>query len=219
MSRSITTHGLRDYQSDVLRGIVAEWTAGARNVLAVLPTGGGKTVCFAYAIANHPGGSVAIAHRAELVSQMSLALAREGVRHRVIGPASLSRSCERLHLDELQRLYVDPNARCAVASVDTLVRMDKSDPWFAQVTLWVQDEAHHVLADNKWGDACAMFPNARGLGVTATPLRADGKGLGRHADGLMDALVVGTTMRELIERGYLTDYRVFAPPATSTCRP
>lgn len=179
----------------------------------MLPTGGGKTVCFAYAIANHPGGAVAVAHRSELVSQMSLALAREGVRHRVIGPASLQRSIARLHMAELQRLFVDPGARCAVAGVDTLVRMDKSDPWFAQVSLWVQDEAHHVLLDNKWGDACAMFPNARGLGVTATPVRADGKGLGRHADGIMDAMVVGPTMRELIERGYLCDYRVFAPPS------
>lgn len=206
-------HDLRDYQSDLLRGVVAEWTGGARNVLAVLPTGGGKTVVFSYAIANHPGAAVAIAHRSELVSQMSLALAREGVRHRVIGPAALGRACAALHMAELERMFVDPNARNAVAGVDTLVRMDKADPWFAQVSLWVQDEAHHVLQDNKWGDACAMFPNARGLGVTATPVRADGKGLGRHADGLMDAMVVGPTMRELIERDYLTDYRIFAPPS------
>lgn len=206
-------HELRDYQSDLLRGVVAEWTGGARNVLAVSPTGSGKTVLFSYCIANHPGASVAIAHRAELVSQMSLALAREGVRHRVIGPATLGRSCARLHMDELNRLYVDPSARCAVASVDTLVRVDKADPWFQQVTMWVQDEAHHVLEDNKWGDACKMFPNARGLGVTATPLRADGKGLGRHADGLMDAMIVGPSMRDLIGRGYLTEYRIFAPPS------
>lgn len=77
----------------------------------------------------------------------------------------------------------------------------------------VVHNCHHVLEDNKWGDACAMFPNARGLGVTATPVRTDGKGLGRHADGLMDAMVVGPTMRELIERDYLTDYRIFAPPS------
>lgn len=172
-----------------------------------------NTVCFAYCIANHPGAAVAIAHRSELVSQMSLALAREGVRHRVVGPAALGRSCAALHMAELGRMFVDPNARNAVAGVDTLVRLDPSDPWFQQVSLWVQDEAHHVLKDNKWGDACAMFPNARGLGVTATPVRADGKGLGRHADGLMDAMVVGPTMRELIEREYLTDYRIFAPPS------
>lgn len=210
---SITTHELRDYQHNVIVQAIDAWTGGARNVLVVLPTGAGKTVTFAWVVANHPGGSVAVAHRAELVSQMSLALAREGVRHRVIGPPALNRTCAKLHMDELQRLYIDPNARCAVASVDTLVRMDPADAWFKQVTLWVQDEAHHVLKDNKWGRACAMFPNAIGMGVTATPLRADGKGLGRHADGLMDTLIVGPTMRDLTERGFLTDYRIFAPPS------
>ena len=58
-----------------------------------------------------------------------------------------------------------------------------------------------------------MFPNARGLLVTATPLRADGKGLGRHADGIADVMIVGPSMRQLIEWGFLTDYRIFAPPS------
>jgi superfamily II DNA or RNA helicase len=75
------------------------------------------------------------------------------------------------------------------------------------------DEAHHVLTSNKWGTAVAMLPNARGLGVTATPLRADGKGLGRHADGVFDTMIVGVNMRELIEAGYLSDYRAYAPPS------
>jgi superfamily II DNA or RNA helicase len=75
----------------------------------------------------------------------------------------------------------------------------------------VVHNCHHVLAGNKWGKACGLFPAARGLGVTATPTRADGKGLGRHADGLMDHMIVGPTMRELIDQEYLTDYRIFAP--------
>lgn len=70
---------------------------------------------------------------------------------------------------------------------------------------------HHVLEENKWGKASALFPNARTLGVTATPCRADGKGLGEHADGIMHEMVVGPTMRDLIRRGFLTEYRVFAP--------
>jgi len=81
------------------------------------------------------------------------------------------------------------------------------------VTLCVIDEGHHVLKDNKWGTAFQIFPNAKGLLVTATPDRADGKGLGRHADGLVDAMIEGPTMRDLINQGYLTDYRVFAPPS------
>lgn len=155
----------------------------------------------------------AIAHRAELVGQISLALAREGLRHRIIGPTALARRCSATHVDELGMDYVNPHARVAAAGVDTLIRMEASDPFFAQVGLWIQDEAHHVLKDNKWGRAAELFPNARGLGVTATPVRADGKGLGRHADGLMDEMFVGPTMRQLITEGYLTEYRIFAPPS------
>ena len=81
----------------------------------------------------------------------------------------------------------------------------------SKITLIIQDEAHHVLRSNKWGQAAALFPNALGLYPTATPIRADGHGLGRHADGLIDAMIKGPTMRDLIKRGYLTDYRIFAP--------
>jgi len=58
-----------------------------------------------------------------------------------------------------------------------------------------------------------MFPQARWLFPTATPLRADGKGLGRHADGLVDVMVLAPSMRDIINMGYLTDYRIFAPPS------
>ena len=112
---------------------------------------------------------------------------------------------------ELRQNFYDPLGRIGVAGVDTLIRRDTADPWFVQCTLWQMDEAHHVLADNKWGKATELFPNARGIGWTATPGRADGKGLGRWADGLMDALVMGPPMRDLIDAGYLTPYRVFCP--------
>jgi superfamily II DNA or RNA helicase len=85
--------------------------------------------------------------------------------------------------------------------------------WRNQVTLWIQDEAHHVLEDNKWGKAAALFPNAKGLGVTANTKRADGKGLGRHTDGVMDILVQGPGLKELIAMGYATPYRIYAPPS------
>ncbi len=209
----MTQHAPRDYQARLEQDIYAAWAAGSRNVLAVLPTGGGKTFIFSRVAAAARTAVCVSAHRRELVGQMSMALAREGVRHRVIGPDALMRTCVSLHTDEFGRSFIDPNGRVAVASVDTLVNLDPSDPWLQQVGLWVQDEAHHVLKDNKWGKACALFPNAYGLGVTATPVRADGRGLGRHADGLIDTMVVGPTMRELIRRGYLTEYRVFAPPS------
>lgn len=205
---------LRPFQQTLAHGIFSAWNAGKRNVLAKSPTGSGKTVILAYVVKTVDRPAAVIAHRAELVTQISTALAREGVRHRVVGADSLRRHAVTLHMDKFRRSFVDPNARVGVCSVDTLVGKDAGkDPWFKQVGLWVQDEAHHVLKGNKWGDAAEMFPNAVGLGVTALMKRADGKGLGRDSDGLFDAAVRGPTMRELIDAGYLTDYRVFAPPS------
>ena len=205
---------LRPYQSEIKAAVYAEWAAGKSNILAVLPTGAGKTVTFSDIIHEHNSACCVIAHRQELVSQISLALARDGVRHRIIGPTKVVKLCVNLHMAELGVAFYDPASRCAVAGVDTLVRRGKElADWLNSVTLWVQDEAHHVIEENKWGLAASMFPNAKGLGVTATPLRADGKGLGRYADGVFDSLVVGPGMRELINAGYLTDYRIFAPPS------
>lgn len=190
------------------------WDAGHKNVLGVSPTGSGKTVVFSDILKDHNGSSCAIAHRQELVTQISLALARDDVPHRIIGPNNVVKLAVNIHMAECGTSYYNPSAPCAVAGVDTLVRRkDALSNWLNSVTKWVQDEAHHVLVNNKWGKAVDMFPNAVGLGVTATPDRADGYGLGRHADGVFDVMVEGPQMRALIDMGYLTDYRVFAPPS------
>ena len=205
---------LRPFQSTIKAAVFQHWQGGRQNVLIKSPTGSGKTVILSDIVRTVDRASAVIAHRSELVSQISLSLAREGVRHRIIGPDTLRRNCVSLQMDVLQRSFFDAGARVGVCGVDTLVNRDtKSDAWFSQVGLWVQDEAHHVLKSNKWGKAASMFPNALGLGVTATPSRADGKGLGSDNDGLFDALVYGPEMRELIDSGYLTDYKVFAPPS------
>jgi DNA repair protein RadD len=206
---------LRAFQSQIEREVYAAWAAGQRNVLVVSATGSGKTVVISKIMYDSAGYSCAIAHRRELVSQISVALARNGVRHRILAPRSVQKEIVSLHMLDVGRNYVDPGARAAVAGVDTLINI--TDPatleFLRACGLWVQDEAHHVLIGNKWGDAAAMLPNAVGLGVTATPGRADGRGLGRHADGLFDHMVLAPTMRDLINMGYLTDYRIIAPPS------
>ena len=204
---------LRDYQADLRNEIMTAWERH-RNVMAVLPTGGGKTVIFSSIMHDHVGRSCAIAHRQELVSQMSLSLARMEVRHQIIGPRNVVRFCMDLHRREVGESFYHPQAQHLVAGVDTIIaRRENLARDLEQVTLWIMDEGHHLLQSNKWGRAVELMPNAKGLGVTATPCRADNKGLGRHADGVIDAMVEGPTMRWLIEQGYLTDYRIFAPPS------
>lgn len=202
---------LRPYQTQLVTDIDAAWSAGSRNVLAVLPTGGGKTVVFTYVMSRESGICVALAHRQELVSQMSLALARNGLRHRVIAPPQVRGEIEALHMLEFGRRFVDPHSNVICAGVHTIV--NHPEPWMQQCALWVCDEGHHLVDGNIWHKAVTMLPNARGLSVTAIPQRADGKGLGRHADGVIDVMIVGPSMRELIEQGYLTEYRIFCPPS------
>jgi len=198
----------RGYQTYLINGVYQAWNEGHIDVLAVLPTGSGKTFCFASIIHAMNVPTMAVAHRQELVMQMSIALGREGVVHNIIAPTKIIKMIVRAQMRELGRSYFNSQSHVHIAGVDTLIRR-KED--FSHIKLWVQDEAHHVVKGNKWHQARLMFPNAIGLGVTATPCRADGKGLGAHADGVFTKLVVGPNMRELINMGFLSDYRVFAP--------
>lgn len=207
------TTKLRPFQADLSERIVQAWQDGARDVLGVLPCGSGKSVVAAHFLANEPSSSVFIAHRAELVSGESLALARNGVRHRVIGQPALRRECSRRHIAEGLYDHVDAHALVTIASVDTLVGLPESDPLRPSVRLVVTDEAHHLCRSNKWGKALDMFPNARGLGLSATPHRADGKGLGRHADGVFDVMIEGPSAREIELMGFLAPHVIHAPPS------
>lgn len=205
---------LRPYQQQLVNDTYAQWQSGVPNVLGVLPTGGGKSVVSAHMMLDESLPSMYTAHRAELVLGESLALARNGVRHRVIGPPALRRECSRLHVGEGLYDHVDMNAVRAVGSVDTILNLPAHDPYLLSLRLVIPDEAAHVLAKNKWGRMLGMMKNvAHIFGPTATPYRADGKGLGRHADGVFDAMVLGPTPRELELMGNLVPHRIFAPPS------
>jgi DNA repair protein RadD len=202
---------LRDYQETVKTGVFARWDRGATNVIAVMPTGAGKTVTMTSVCQEVDDPSIAVAHRQELVAQISLAFAKAEVNHRIIAPVKMIRAVMAEHMVELGECYVRHNARVAVAGVDTLIRRP-DDEFFQSVRLWQTDEAHHLLEANKWGQAVARFPRARGLGWTATPLRTDRKSLKRGSGGVFDDMVVGPSMRELIDRGYLAPYEIYGLP-------
>ena len=180
-----------------------------------LDTGGGKTVTLSDIVRDQQGGVCIIAHRQELVGQLSTTLARYGIRHNIIAAETTRRAIAKAHIEELGYCMYDPGAQVVVASVDTLVRAELPAAWVASVALWVVDEGHHLVMDNKWHTAIDRFTNplCRGLLPTATPKRADGKGLGRGQGGVADVMVEGPPMRWLIDEGYLSDYRIICPPS------
>ena len=205
----------RPYQEALHKDIYSAWQDGHKNTMAVLPTGGGKTVVMSGVINEWDRGQViAIAHRKELVGQIAMALGQNGVHHQIVGPAPMVKYVTHRQRERLGTHFHKTDAKTIVASVDTLIapaRQESVKGWAEQVGLWVIDEAHHVVEGNKWGKAVNLFPNAGGLGFTATCCRADGKGLGRHSDGVFDKIVEGPNMRELIDAGYLCDYKIYAP--------
>lgn len=205
---------LRPYQYEGKQRIYGAWQR-VRNVVRVLPTGGGKSVEVADIVSDFDRQGLVtatIAHRQELVGQMSLHIARAGVRHRIVAPKSVIAFITAEHRLEFGRSLITPNARAAVVGVDTLnARQQNLTEWAKQVGLWTIDEAHHVIRGNKWGNAVTMFPNAYGLGVTATPERADGKGIGANAAGVFGEIVLGPPMRDLIAMGMLTEYEIVLP--------
>lgn len=222
---------LRYYQADLMAEIERQWSYGFKNVAGVMPTGAGKTIISSETINRHKGASCVIAHRSVLVSQLSVSLARRGIRHNLICSAADQRAIAAEHAATLGRVFFDPGARCSVASAQTLARRDNLAPWASTVTKWIVDEGHHLTKGGTWGDCIDRFthPDCTGLVLTATLGRADGKGLGRGSDGYLDAAVFLTDTPEgrlgvktvyegesvtcapakvLIAEGYLSKYKV-----------
>ena len=191
---------LRDYQQDIISDLRAAYGAGAgaRSPLLAAPTGSGKTVLFCYVASKTVarGGRVLIlVHRQELLRQTSATLAAFDIAHGLIAPGQPETA------DAVQ-----------VASVQTLVRrLDRSE-WTP--TLVVVDEAHHTTAQTGHGKILAHYSEARVLGVTATPQRLDGVGLGIEVGGFFDSLIQGPTVAALVDQGYLSRPVVYAPPGT-----
>jgi DNA repair protein RadD len=190
------TPTLRPYQSAAVDQIRESYRRGHRSTLFVLPTGGGKTVVFSHIAeqAAAKGSRICIlVHRQELLRQASTSLTSLGVRHGLISP----------------RHSMDLSHHVQVASVQTLARrLHKLPP--SAFNLLVVDEAHHSNAGT-WAKVLAHFQAARVLGVTATPCRCDGRGLGEW----YGAMVLGPTAAELTAAGFLAPARVLAPPGPS----
>lgn len=179
---------LRPYQLDGIEAARRAFASGAKRVLVVLATGGGKTVLASSIIksAASKGSKVLfLAHRRELISQASAKLSSFGVEHGIIQAGTMAR----------------PKRSVQVASVATMVnRLDS----LKDVNLIFVDEAHHCAAGS-YLKILEAHPGAKVIGLTATPWRIDGKGLG----DIFDSHVEVATPAQLHELGFLAKVKCF----------
>ena len=179
---------LRDYQTDLVDR-TREALREVRRVLVQLPTGGGKTAIASF-MTNTSAITWFICHRQELIDQAHLTFQKYGIGHGIVGAG----------------YRIDPSQRVQICSIDTLKnRLHVLPP--PKVRLW--DECHHMGAEG-WLKVLRAH-QCRDVGFTATPSRLDGTGM----DVGFERMIAGPQTAWLIENGYLSDYRYFAPPPPS----
>ena len=172
---------LRDYQNLAISNVRKGFQVKHRSVLLTLPTGAGKTVIFSEItrLAELKGANVLIlVHRKELIDQAGDKLTKADVKYGIIAAGHKESKCN-----------------VQVASVQSLInRLNNPE----QFDLIIIDEAHHAVASS-WQKIFEFYKTALKLGVTATPMRMTGAGLGE----IFDKLIVGSTIPELVDKGYL----------------
>jgi superfamily II DNA or RNA helicase len=180
---------LRPYQNQLANDIRGAFGSGANRPLAVSPTGSGKTVLFSYItsqVLKRGSRVIIVAHRREILDQISATLKCVGVPHGFI-QAGKSTSTQ----------------PAMVASIQTLARRLDTIP---APDLVIIDEAHHSVSKS-YVQMFAAWPTAKFIGVTATPERLDGKGLGV----MFDRMVMGPSVQWLIDNGFLAQPVYYAP--------
>jgi len=195
---------LRPYQNNGITAVKRVLASGKRKPILVAPTGSGKTVVASAIIesAVSKGKRVLfLAHRIELISQAAMKLAQFGIEHRVIAPSDAIRRIKIQQFRELGRSYVNNGAPVAVGTVQTVSRRLAMLP----PDIIIIDECHLSIAPT-YQKCVAEFPRAIVLGLTATPTRLDGRGLGE----MYDAMVKLAEPQEIADMGFLVPMRFFA---------
>lgn len=210
---------LRPYQEKLVKDTYQQWDAGKQFVAMVSATGSGKSMTLTAIVAKERDRGqyvLVLAHRQELITQLSDTMGRMEIRHQIIAANKVVRFAAKQSMENHGVNYVDPNARVMVASVQSMREAKIADlAKLGNKLTVVQDEFHHATKKSKtWGGVLTPLLNAgaRGLGPTATPCRADGQGLSRETDGYADVIVEGPSMRWLIDNGYLSQYKIYCPP-------
>lgn len=188
---------LRPYQEAARTAIFEQWASGILKTLLVLPTGCGKTIVFAKVAEEcvSEGKRVLIlAHRGELLDQ-----AADKIRK------TTGLSCA---LEKAESSCRGSWSRVVVGSVQTLMR-DKRlgsfpEDYFGAIII---DEAHHCISDS-YQRVLQHFPEAKVLGVTATPDRGDMRNLGSY----FESLAYEYTLPKAIKEGYLSPIKALTIP-------
>ena len=173
---------LFDYQED-MKSRIEKALCLHRSVMAQMPTGTGKTylltaVIDSFVRANSKAKVWIVAHRRELVSQIDETVRK--FHSYSSATSSLLSSVKAMSIQWLMRHY---------------------DEIEEEPGLIVIDEAHHALAKT-YKEMWERFPNAKFLGLTATPCRLNGKGF----TDLFDVLVQSWGVPEFISKGRLATY-------------
>lgn len=183
---------LRPYQSDLISKIYASWESGHRKILAQLSTGGGKTIVLSSIVKQSVESGakcLVLAHREELINQSV-----DKLESIVDEPVGVIKS----------GIVPNYDRSVQVGSVQSMKSRLETIPY--EFDLIVIDEAHHTTLTGTYSVVLNKYPNAKILGVTATPIRLDGKGF----RGVFDDLVCGITTDDLIELGALSKYQYYA---------
>lgn len=186
---------IRPYQLEVIEQFERTVAAGKRRVILVAPTGSGKTVIAAEIIRRAVAAGkrvLFIAHRRELIVQAGERLWAHGIDSGTIQAGFPPRPGEPVQVASIQTLW----ARA--------IRTAKIPLPMADIV--IVDEAHHQRATT-YERIVGSYPTATILGLTATPCRGDGRGLGNAFDELIECPQVPA----LIKLGHLVGTRVFAP--------
>jgi superfamily II DNA or RNA helicase len=185
---------LRPYQTDIIAEFECLVEQGERRILMVAPTGSGKTVIASAIIKARARRVLVVAHRREIVNQTSGKLTAFGVHHGIIQAGD----------DDKLR----PMAAVQVASIQTLhARAIRSTSMLMPLAdMVIIDEAHHACAQT-YRAVLDRYPDAIVLGLTATPCRGDGRGLG----SIFSTMIECPQIPDLIEGKYLVRTRVYAP--------
>lgn len=208
---------LRPHQLVAVSDVDRLFNDGHKNICCVLPTGAGKSLTLAHyakkALLNNEV-CVVFAHRDVLISQLSEALCKMGVPHSFICSDKAKRDITNNNRELFGDSFYSETSPIVVSSTPTFyarVRKNRIPEHFLQsVKWWLQDETHHLVEGTSWFHCVDGMVNAKGIGFTATPIRGDRKGLGRHADGVFDEISVTTNMFDLIRASMLTPYRIYS---------